>query len=43
MRHPELRDALQPLLDLPVEMVLTSHGQPVVAGGRDAIARALSG
>jgi hypothetical protein len=42
MRHPELREALQPLLDLPVEMVLTSHGQPVVAGGREAIARALN-
>jgi hypothetical protein len=42
MRHPELREALQSLLHLPVEMVLTSHGQPVVAGGRDAIARALT-
>jgi len=42
MRHPELREALKPLLDLPVEMVLTSHGQPVVAGGREAIARALT-
>jgi hypothetical protein len=42
MRHPELREALQPLLDLPVEMVLTSHGPPVVAGGREAIAQALT-
>ena len=41
MRHPELRDALRPLLDLPVEMVLTSHGAPVLSGGRAAIARAL--
>jgi hypothetical protein len=41
MRHPELREALRPLLDLPVEMVLTSHGAPVLSGGRDAIARAL--
>ena len=43
MRHPELREALRPLLDLPVEMVLVSHGEPVLSGGRDAIARALAG
>jgi hypothetical protein len=42
MRHPELREALRPLLDLPVEMVLVSHGEPVLSGGRDAIARALA-
>jgi hypothetical protein len=42
MRHPELRAALQPLLDLPVELVLTSHGTPVLTGGRDAIAAALN-
>jgi len=36
-----LRDALSPLLELPVEMVLVSHGEPVLRGGRDAIARAL--
>jgi hypothetical protein len=41
MRAPELREALRPLLDLPVEMVLASHGEPVLRGGRDAIARAL--
>jgi hypothetical protein len=41
MRHPELREALRPLLDLPVEMVLTSHGAPALSGGRNAIARAL--
>jgi glyoxylase-like metal-dependent hydrolase (beta-lactamase superfamily II) len=41
MRHPELREALRPLLDLPVEMVLTSHGPPVLRGGRDAIAATL--
>ena len=41
MGHPELREALKPLLDLPVEMVLVSHGEPVLSGGRDAIARAL--
>jgi hypothetical protein len=41
MRHPELREALRPLLDLPVEMVLVSHGEPVLRGGRDAISRVL--
>jgi hypothetical protein len=41
MRHPELRESLRPLLDLPVEMVLTSHGTPLLTGGRDAIARAI--
>jgi len=37
----ELRDALRPLLDLPVEMVLVSHGEPVFRNGRAAIERAL--
>lgn len=41
MTHQELREALRPLLDLPVEMVLVSHGEPVLSGGRDAIARAI--
>jgi hypothetical protein len=41
MRAAGLRDALRPLLDLPAEMVLVSHGEPVLSGGRDAIARAL--
>jgi hypothetical protein len=41
MRHPELCEALRPLLDLPVEMVVVSHGEPVLSGGREAIARAL--
>jgi hypothetical protein len=38
----ELRVTLQPLLDLPVERVLTSHGEPVLIGGRGALARALN-
>jgi hypothetical protein len=42
MRAPGLRAALRPLLDLPVEMVLVSHGEPVLRDGRDAIARALA-
>jgi glyoxylase-like metal-dependent hydrolase (beta-lactamase superfamily II) len=37
----ELREALLPLLELPVELVLTSHGEPVLKRGRDALARAL--
>jgi hypothetical protein len=37
-----LRAALRVLLDLPVAMVLVSHGRPVLRGGREAIARALS-
>jgi hypothetical protein len=41
MRRLELREALRPLLDLPVELVLVSHGEPVLSGGREAIARAL--
>jgi hypothetical protein len=41
MRASELREALRPLLELPVEMVLVSHGEPVLRSGRDAIARAL--
>jgi hypothetical protein len=42
MRQGELRQALRPLLDLPVELVLVSHGEPVLSGGREAIARALA-
>lgn len=41
MRQPELREALRPLLDLPVELVLVAHGEPVLTGGREAIAAAL--
>jgi hypothetical protein len=40
--HPELREALRPLLDLPVEMVLVSHGEPVLTDGRNALQQALS-
>jgi hypothetical protein len=41
MQLPDLREALSPLLDLPIEMVLVSHGEPVLAEGRAALARAL--
>jgi hypothetical protein len=40
--HAELRTALAPLLELPVERVLVSHGVPVLAGGHDALAKALA-
>jgi glyoxylase-like metal-dependent hydrolase (beta-lactamase superfamily II) len=40
--HVELAASLQPLLDLPVERVLLSHGTPVLADGRAALAAALA-
>ena len=36
------RKALLPLLDLPAEVALPSHGQPVLANAREALARALT-
>ena len=36
----EFRASLHGLLDLPVEMVLVSHGEPVLSGGREALQRA---
>jgi glyoxylase-like metal-dependent hydrolase (beta-lactamase superfamily II) len=38
----DLRDSLRPLLDLPVERVLVSHGDPVLADGRAALEAALA-
>jgi glyoxylase-like metal-dependent hydrolase (beta-lactamase superfamily II) len=38
----ELRTSLQPLLELPVEQVLVSHGAPVLSGGHAALAAVLS-
>jgi hypothetical protein len=37
----ELRDALRPVLELPVELVLLSHGEPVLERGGAALAAAL--
>jgi hypothetical protein len=37
----ELAGLLRPLLEWPIERVLVSHGDPVLSGGRDAIAAAL--
>jgi hypothetical protein len=36
-----LASALRPLLELPIESVLVSHGEPVLSGGRAALAEAL--
>jgi glyoxylase-like metal-dependent hydrolase (beta-lactamase superfamily II) len=38
----EFKLALAGLLDLPVELVLVSHGEPVLAEGRAALAQALA-
>jgi hypothetical protein len=38
----ELRAGLRPLLELPVDLVLASHGEPVLRDGRAAIAAALA-
>jgi glyoxylase-like metal-dependent hydrolase (beta-lactamase superfamily II) len=38
----QLRDELLPLLELPVERLLVSHGEPVLADGRAALERALN-
>jgi glyoxylase-like metal-dependent hydrolase (beta-lactamase superfamily II) len=42
IRREETLAALQPLLDLPVDRVLVSHGEPVLERGHDALAAALS-
>jgi len=41
--HATVRAALAPLLDLPVERILTSHGEPVLEGGAGALAALLRG
>ena len=40
--HDDLRESLRPLLQLPVESVLVSHGEPVLSGGGRALAAALT-
>jgi glyoxylase-like metal-dependent hydrolase (beta-lactamase superfamily II) len=37
----QLAELLRPLLDLPIELVLVSHGNPVLRRGRAALERAL--
>ena len=41
-RRAALRRSLLPLLDLPIERVLISHGEPVLEGGHTALERALT-
>ena len=38
----QLRESLRPLLQLPIEQVLVSHGLPVLSGGHAALEAALS-
>ena len=40
--HEELRQSLRPLLDLPVQRVLVSHGEPIVRGGGKALEQVLA-
>jgi hypothetical protein len=40
--HEDLRRSLRPLLDLPVQRVLVSHGEPVLRAGKRALAEALA-
>lgn len=40
--HARLREALEPLLELPVERVLVSHGEPVTEDARARLAEALA-
>lgn len=40
-KHADLARSLQPLLELPIERVLVSHGEPVLSGGKGALTRAL--
>lgn len=41
--HARLRAALRPLLDLPIERVLVSHGEPVTEDALARLAEALAG
>jgi hypothetical protein len=41
MTQLDLAQALQPLLELPVEMLVASHGRPVLEQGRAALEQAL--
>jgi hypothetical protein len=38
---PALREALRPLVDLPIELLLVSHGEPILSDGRETLRRAL--
>ena len=38
----QVAEDLRPLLDLPVERILVSHGEPVLDGAKEALRRALA-
>jgi hypothetical protein len=40
--HDDLKESLRPLLDLPVERVLVSHGEPLLRDGKRALAALLA-
>jgi hypothetical protein len=42
VNRDELRALLMPLLKLPIETVLVSHGEPVLRGGAEALRSCLS-
>ena len=39
--HDDLRESLRPLLELPVQRVLVSHGEPALRAGKAALAHVL--
>jgi hypothetical protein len=41
IKRAQLAELLRPLLDLPIELVLVSHGKPVLRRGRASLERAL--
>ena len=41
-RRREAREALRPLLALPIELLLPTHGDPITTGAREALAEALA-
>jgi hypothetical protein len=41
LTRAQLAEELRPLLDLPIELVLVSHGEPVLTRSREALARAI--
>ena len=41
--HDDLKESLRPLLELPIEQVLVSHGEPVLEDGYKALAVLLRG
>jgi hypothetical protein len=41
--YKKLRKSLQPLLELPVQRILLAHGDPVLSGGKEALAAVVEG